>query len=652
MDVSDVPDLEIITLLTLPPELVQHVLLWTDMSFDGHGDGSITLPSIAATCHAFRAMLLSLPAMPLRLAGLRRSSVSATHHVSGRTRLSLPLSVEWEHMLGSHRPKSSPLHPLCLDLYQCDVDAEALKAGMMTPLRGLSLRKCLSVTPHKLSNLFFNNSPTRTLSTLILSSLSLSDRTMWAMCGLKQLRVLCLAECAVHVDALRIATLPRLQELRCLMLCGTNLHRSFEQSNPTGLMAEGVAGMSLYADANQQPHTDGIFSLNGMVAPPTLANTVGIHEGGKTLQDPTSKLPLGSIPAYILPKLSLIELTFVHASDREAFLALAPHAQTLDLCAAAPALDAGLTSLRSVLSDACGEGGGCLVDSALQAALSARCSGFHETALHHAAIDGNAAAAKVLLEHGAPADVKDAKGCTPLSRAIFWGRAAVVALLLETKACDLNQCNHAAESPAYLAALRGHPECLQLLLDAQAPDAPAKCTYHDGYTPLHAAVISRSVKCLRMLLDAGFDPSAQNKYGQTVLHIAASLGGLSLEGVELLLAGGADATLKDERGQTAQRVAQAKGHELVARVLAAHEATRLEVSLWPTQPRSPRASATEAEEEQPPVTAGRGRGRRRRGRGRGRQQAPEAEAEGAAQFNPNAPIPVGWSTNGNVFYEA
>ena len=50
--------------------------------------------------------------------------------------------------------------------------------------------------------------------------------------------------------------------------------------------------------------------------------------------------------------------------------------------------------------------------------------------IHQAALDGAADAAELLLAHGARADAKDVKGCTPLHRAVWDGSKAVVATLL------------------------------------------------------------------------------------------------------------------------------------------------------------------------------------------------------------------------------
>ena len=95
-----------------------------------------------------------------------------------------------------------------------------------------------------------------------------------------------------------------------------------------------------------------------------------------------------------------------------------------------------------------------------------------------------------------------------------------------------------------VAASRGSADCLRLLLAADAtataaasheplsgPCSVAIRSYHDGYTPLHAAVISRSLPCLELLLAARnahdhrrlFEPSTQNKYNQTALHAVSAI---------------------------------------------------------------------------------------------------------------------------------
>ena len=533
------------TLESLPPEIVGIVL---HDAFEIRPDGTLALPAAAAVSSAFRRTLKELPEISLHIDRSCRNVNKA-------------LAVE--------RPRVA-LAPTALDIHQSCVDAQALVTCVRAadacgrPLRALALRKCHSLTARGLPGVLL---AAQSLTSLVCSGVQLNGCAVRALGGLRGLRVLCLAECHVHADLL-LATLPKLQGLRCLMLAGANLLR------------ESAGGM----------HADGIFALNDTLvgAAAEGGGGVGAGDGGGGSGDGSSggssveEGGSSGVPSprrAALPRLALLDLTFVHASERAALEALAPTAHTLDLCSRAAPLKAGLSKLTAVLASACGEGALCVADAAVKATLSARCAGFHETALHAAAIEGDAATAALLLEHGAAADIKDAKGCTPLSRAIFEGRVAVVRLLLSTGRVNLEQQNHAAESPTYLAALRGHYECLELLLaSSKAGQERARWNdfdYHDGYTPLHAAVISRSVKCIELLLASGFSPSVQNKYDQTALHIAASLearaGVIAPTAVaEVLLAAGCDPQLKDERGHTAAHVAKAKGQLALLELITSH----------------------------------------------------------------------------------
>ncbi|KAL1498660.1 hypothetical protein AB1Y20_013973 [Prymnesium parvum] len=271
-------------------------------------------------------------------------------------------------------------------------------------------------------------------------------------------------------------------------------------------------------------------------------------------------------PAELAPSsLRLVEVTFLdEASVRAALRRHFPRAAQLDLSGGAEAMHAGLTLVHTLLTSALGASGERAADEAVRSAVQCRSPASCQTPLHHAAVLGDVRAVECLLLHHASPDLKDAKGCTALHRALFWGHHEVVLLLLRTGQCDISSTNHAMEQPIYIAALRGHLTCLRYLLAEEVPRAAR--AYHDGYTPLHAAVIGKAVPCLRLLLQHGFDVDARNRFGQTALHLAARLG--SEQSARSLLAARASGGLLDERGHTPLAVARNKGHAAVAALLA------------------------------------------------------------------------------------
>ena len=68
-----------------------------------------------------------------------------------------------------------------------------------------------------------------------------------------------------------------------------------------------------------------------------------------------------------------------------------------------------------------------------------------------------------------------------------------------------------------------------------------------------------------MLLDAGADANARDRYGDTPLHRALGKG--HVEVVRALLDAGADVNARDDFGDTPLRLAAGKGHVEVARAL-------------------------------------------------------------------------------------
>ena len=130
----------------------------------------------------------------------------------------------------------------------------------------------------------------------------------------------------------------------------------------------------------------------------------------------------------------------------------------------------------------------------------------------------------------------------------------------------MNAKNDEGETPALLAAARGHADVLSLLVDgygATLDTADAK-----GAGPLHKACERRDSSAASVLLESyGLQADQADPQGTTPLHLAARGGDASL--VELLTgpAGRANPSLRDAEGNQPLHIAAACGHLGVVRVL-------------------------------------------------------------------------------------
>ena len=102
----------------------------------------------------------------------------------------------------------------------------------------------------------------------------------------------------------------------------------------------------------------------------------------------------------------------------------------------------------------------------------------------------------------------------------------------------------------------------QLLIAAGA-DVNAANRY--GVAPLPLAATNANAALVSALLDAGADPNVAIEGGETVLMTAARTG--SIEAVRALLAAGADPHATERRGQTALMWAAAEGHNDIVHTL-------------------------------------------------------------------------------------
>ena len=128
---------------------------------------------------------------------------------------------------------------------------------------------------------------------------------------------------------------------------------------------------------------------------------------------------------------------------------------------------------------------------------------------------------------------------------------------------DVNTPQVDGMTALHWAAYHGVREIADLLVRA---GANAKAANRYGMTPLSLACTSGSAEMVELLLKAGADPNAPLPGGETPLMTAARTG--ALDAVTALLSHGASVdTKEDRRGQTALVWAAAEGHAAVVRKL-------------------------------------------------------------------------------------
>lgn len=196
-----------------------------------------------------------------------------------------------------------------------------------------------------------------------------------------------------------------------------------------------------------------------------------------------------------------------------------------------------------------------------------------------AASEGDAEATELAIQAGAPLEIRDECGRTPLLRAAELGNTGVARLLIEAGA-DLHAVDTDEHSLLHHAILHAtfytdenHESQIEIIrqaLDAGV-DPCGKTT--GGETPLHLATKSDSEAALaiaRMLIDYGADLEARDQEEDTPTMFAASWG--LVETLSLLLGAGADINAQDDLGYSALHWASRNGRKATIRLLLDHGA--------------------------------------------------------------------------------
>ncbi|KAH0541438.1 hypothetical protein FGG08_004128, partial [Glutinoglossum americanum] len=136
------------------------------------------------------------------------------------------------------------------------------------------------------------------------------------------------------------------------------------------------------------------------------------------------------------------------------------------------------------------------------------------------------------------------------------GHEAVARLLLE-KGADAAVRDTSTSTALHHAARSGHEAVARLLLEKGVDVATEDGL---GRTALHRAAGSGHETIVRLLLEKGADTAAEDESGLTAMYLAAESGHEAV--ARLLLGKGADVATKDKSGSTALQQAAASGHEV------------------------------------------------------------------------------------------
>ncbi|HEX4509001.1 MAG TPA: ankyrin repeat domain-containing protein [Burkholderiaceae bacterium] len=173
----------------------------------------------------------------------------------------------------------------------------------------------------------------------------------------------------------------------------------------------------------------------------------------------------------------------------------------------------------------------------------------------------NAAGIERLLKAGFDPNTRDDHGQVGLFVALRAHSLQAARVLWEAPATQVDATNAANETPLMIAAMRGEPDAVQVLL------AHGAAVNRAGWSPLHYAATGGSVEAIKLLLAHGAALDARSPNASTPLMMAAKYG--SDDAVEVLLAAGADRRLRNDLEMDAAAFAASAGREKLAMRLKA-----------------------------------------------------------------------------------
>jgi uncharacterized protein len=153
-----------------------------------------------------------------------------------------------------------------------------------------------------------------------------------------------------------------------------------------------------------------------------------------------------------------------------------------------------------------------------------------------------------LLQRGFDPNTISPKGVHGLFLAVQSDALKTAGVLIHWPKIQVEWRSDKDESPLMLASMKGHVELVNQLI---AKDADVNKT---GWTPLHYAASGAKAPIILILLEHSAYVDAESPNGSTPLMMAAMYG--NVECVKLLLEAGADPTLKNQQGLNAAEFAR------------------------------------------------------------------------------------------------
>ncbi|XP_048253945.1 ankyrin repeat domain-containing protein 50-like, partial [Haliotis rufescens] len=173
------------------------------------------------------------------------------------------------------------------------------------------------------------------------------------------------------------------------------------------------------------------------------------------------------------------------------------------------------------------------------------------TPLHLAAREGHREVFELVVDKGSDTSLEDINGDNILHLACIGGNVEIVKYILSQNIVDINNRGMYERTPLMVAALFGHREAFELVLD-KGGDTSLVDTCDVNI--LHLACIGGNVAIVKYILSQNFvDINSRGKIGRTPVMVAAAEGHIDL--CYLLISKGSDLSVVDDNGCTILHVA-------------------------------------------------------------------------------------------------